>query len=347
MLEVGSRSPLSSRPHVDNLTHGLLGVAIGVLLPTGDRPSAHGISPTRKAAVLAGLLAAELPDLDSLWPAADPVLHALRAHRGLSHSLIFTPVVALAAAAVAKGVFRKAHLAPIALTALVSVLLAHLLADLWTGWGTRLLLPFSDQRLTLDWALVVDPLITLPLLFSFLWAMRRPERWKRAAATGLLLSAGYLATRIALREVNAAQLARHYPTAGRVEVFPSWFALRTWRYVVVLPDGTFAAGDSAAFGEIDEQRRARVRGAEALNEAARGVATVQEAIAWARIPQVEQLETSRGSTVRVADLRYHLRGEPTLAFVIELDRSGRVLEARLERGGSVKSLLERWRAKGS
>jgi inner membrane protein len=62
-----------------------------------------------QAAMLAAVLAAELPDIDYLLPADDAVLHTLQAHRGFTHALIFAPVVALIAAAIAKAIFRDAR----------------------------------------------------------------------------------------------------------------------------------------------------------------------------------------------------------------------------------------------
>jgi inner membrane protein len=47
--------------------------------------------------------------------------------------------------------------------------------------------------------------------------------------------------------------------------------------------------------------------------------------------------------VRIADLRYHLAGHPTLTFVLHLDATHAVRTARLERGGSAGELLRRWR----
>ena len=80
---------------MDSLTHGLLGLAIGSLRrPDGNR-----------AAVLLGcVLAAELPDLDYFWPADNSVLHSLKAHRGLTHSVFAAPLVAFAGVA-AKSLF--------------------------------------------------------------------------------------------------------------------------------------------------------------------------------------------------------------------------------------------------
>jgi inner membrane protein len=114
---------------MDSLTHGLLGLAIGALRrPDGDRT----------AVLVACVFAAEIPDLDYLWPADNSVLHSLKAHRGLSHSLFAAPLVALASTALTKLIFRRARAVSMFLWCLPAVLFAHLLADAWTGWGTRL-----------------------------------------------------------------------------------------------------------------------------------------------------------------------------------------------------------------
>ncbi|HYI03016.1 metal-dependent hydrolase, partial [Hyalangium sp.] len=57
---------------MDNLTHGLLGVAVGAL----RRPDTPGapLSATDKAVLLGCALAAELPDLDNLLPAENSVV---------------------------------------------------------------------------------------------------------------------------------------------------------------------------------------------------------------------------------------------------------------------------------
>src|SRR5688572_30001863 len=93
---------------MDTLTHGLLGAVIGAIpLPAALRRL--DVSP--RAAILAAVLAAELPDLDYLIPADDPVLHTLKAHRGLTHALVAAPFVALIAALLARLIFRNSRFA--------------------------------------------------------------------------------------------------------------------------------------------------------------------------------------------------------------------------------------------
>lgn len=321
---------------MDSLTHGLLGLAIGSL----RRPDSE-----RSAVLVACVLAAELPDLDYFVAASDPVLHALKAHRGLSHSLLAAPLVALGASLLSKLLFRRARLLPVYLWSLAAALVGHLLADAWTGWGTRLFLPFSQARVTLDWMLVVDPLFTAPLLVAALWGWRRRKLVRRALAWGLVLASLYLGVRVATKSLLTARVERSYPGANAVQVFPSWLGPAHWRYVAVWPDRYVVGKVSLGSAPSEQARHARGQLA-ALSQAAISNATVKEALAWARYPLIRERRRAQGGTqLAVADLRYHLNGEPTLTFVIELDARTQVVSATLERGGSARSLLERWRAR--
>lgn len=340
---------------MDNLTHGLLGLAIGALRrPDGPQrtpapgngprlgaPGMRRTSPTDRAVLLGCVIAAELPDLDSFLPAPDPVLHALFTHRGISHALIFSPVWAGLATLLAWLVFRRARLAPVFGFSWAAVVFAHLAADLWTGWGTRILLPFSDARWSLDYVSVIDPFFTLPLLAAALVALFRRRVWRRALLVGLALSTAYLGVRITSQRILLDRVEAAYPEALRVEVFPSLFSATNWRYVVVTPED-YATGRISLTGAPRPSKRQPLP--EPLPARLAENRTVAEALIWARLPLVSYGPTRDGvTTVRVADLRYHLGGDPTLAFVILVGPDGETIDAAMERGGSVGEVYERWR----
>jgi len=328
---------------MDNLTHGLLGLAIGALRRPDVQPGPDArASPTDRAVLVGAVLASELPDLDTLLARGDAVTVALHAHRGLSHSLLFSPVVALGATLAACALFRGARPRAVFLASLASVLVAHLLPDLWTGWGTRLLLPFSDARLSLDWTMVVDPWVTLPLLAGAGVAWRRRAVWRRALLVGMTCAAAYVGARVGAWAVLTGRVEAAYPSAVSVRVFPLPFSVGTWRYVATLPGGVLAAGEVPLASAPREARRVDAS-VDALPPDLRAVGPVREALAWARFPVVTVAPRDGGREVRISDLRYHLRGEPTLGFVIRLDAANHVTEARLERGGSASELLRRWR----
>ena len=98
------------------------------------------------------------------------------------------------------------------------------------------------------------------------------------------------------------------------------------------------------FAGVIEKRRVEASPNGPLPESLARVPSVDEATRWARFPVVAHASTaSGGARVEVADLRYHLRGEPTLRFVVELSSDGDVVAARMERGGSARELFERFR----
>jgi inner membrane protein len=347
---------------MDSLTHALLGLTVGALRKP-DAPSGASLTPTDRAVLVAAVVAAELPDLDYLWPAGDPVLRMLQAHRGLSHSLFLAPLVALAAAGIAKVFFRPARFRPVYLVALASVLFAHLLLDTWTGWGTRLLLPFLRERSTLDWMMVIDPWFTLPLLTGALVALRRRAEFRRWLTFGGAVAVAYLGLRIGLTAYATKTVRAAYPQTQAVFVFPEVLAVTKFRYVAHLGDG-HAAGNVGILASATE----KVRDFETYREpprelrrhsysgifvcdspyciarrAGRDAPALREAMDWARFPVVRiQSLPGFGRRFMVADLRYYWDGKPTLTFVIDLNDKGHQLAARLERGGSVRELFERW-----
>jgi inner membrane protein len=74
-------------------------------------------------------------------------------------------------------------------------LITHPILDCFTTYGTQILLPFTDKRVSFDNIAVADPLYTLPLIFGLLLAIRRPANDKMRSVLnwwGLGLSSVYM-----------------------------------------------------------------------------------------------------------------------------------------------------------
>lgn len=320
---------------MDTLTHALVGATVAAARWPGTHQPPATPRWTR-ATLIACVVAAELPDLDYLWPAGDPVLQTLQAHRGPSHALAAAPLWALGALGVGKLLARDVAAAPLYLRCLAAVVLGHLLPDLWTGWGTRLFLPISDRRLALDWTGVIDPFFTAPLLAGVLAGWRWRTHWRRAVGIGAAVATVYLASRIGLRHLLEREVRAAYPTARQITVFPALLGVTRWRYVAVTHED-HRVGEVALGAAPREQGRWPL--ASPVPAALGDQRPVAEALAWARFPVV----TLDGGELRVADLRYHLGGEPTLAFVFTFGPTGSMASARLDRGGTARDLLGRLR----
>lgn len=204
-------------------------------------------------------------------------------------------------------------------------------------------MPFSDARVSWDITGVVDPFVTLPLLAGAVWAIVKRNRWRKAVLVGFAVASLYLGFRTVSRAVLLDRVGGHYPQASRVEVFPALLSATGWRYVAALPNG-YAAGTVSILGSPKEQKHHPPSADIPLRLAS--IPTVGEALAWARLPLVTTVANENGDAeVHVADLRYHLGGEPTLSIVVDIAADGSVNAARLDRGGSAKELAKRWREK--
>jgi inner membrane protein len=141
---------------------------------TGACLSRSGCNRRTAYATLAMTLAAEAPDLDVLWRFAGPVA-SFQHHRGITHTLVGAPFVALAVTGVVylwhrfrkKPHVDRAGPPPrwflIWLFSLLAVL-SHLLLDFTNNYGLRPVFPFNPRWYSWDIVFIFEPLIFLALL---------------------------------------------------------------------------------------------------------------------------------------------------------------------------------------
>ena len=214
---------------MDNVTHGSLGIIAAILAaPAG----------LRKKAALAGLIAAELPDLDVfIFSAGDP-LFSLQIHRHFSHALIMIPVLGVLGVLLANGcrkAFRRQAIWRGMWLPAIAAVSTHGFCDTWTSYGTHLLWPFTERRESWDMISVIDPLMTLPLLACAVLAWCRGKRgpaWIGTAWVGFYLSLSLLQQHRAAAAVQDWAAAQHH-MPHRLTVKPSFANILVWRGMYV------------------------------------------------------------------------------------------------------------------
>src|SRR5271165_631936 len=153
---------------MDPITHFMTGACLG----------RSGFNRRTAYATLAMTLAAEAPDLDIVWGFRGP-LATFEHHRGITHTLIAAPVIALVTTGVVWLVHkwsstgkRRKPLRPglppprwglIWLFALIADL-SHLLLDYTNNYGIRPFFPFNPRWYERSIVFIIDPLIFLALL---------------------------------------------------------------------------------------------------------------------------------------------------------------------------------------
>jgi inner membrane protein len=177
-----------AQKNMDTLTHALSGALLG-------RAVSNKNIPRR---VAAGFFACAAPDLDFVLGLAGPVEYLLN-HRGVTHSLVLLPGWALLYSWILARLLRDpgGWRALFGITALA--LLAHIVGDLITSFGTIVLAPFSDWRAAIGTTFIIDlwfsGIILAGLVASaFLYKSRIP-----AVAASVVL-AGYVGFQYVQRE---------------------------------------------------------------------------------------------------------------------------------------------------
>ena len=223
---------------MDSFTQAVLGAAIG---EAGWRRT---LGPK---AVIAGALFGTVPDLDVVAGLAGDWASLIH-HRGISHALIFAPVMcfplgwAVHKWAKTGTLARWVHLA-------FWALLTHPVLDAFTPYGTQLLVPFSSARVAWDGISIVDPVYTGLLLLGLFvaWMFRsRPKvgasvAWVSLGLTTAYVGFGYGQSQRALRAGEAA-LAHHGFVVEEIRAVPTIATVFAWRIVARDPEGAIAVG---------------------------------------------------------------------------------------------------------
>lgn len=177
---------------MEPITHFLTGACIG----------RAGLNRKTAYATLAAVLAAEAADIDILWGFAGPV-EELKHHRGITHTLVFAPVVAAAVLGVvwlfdrwrkrrrsqrARKMQQKGETPPtrqvqpvcwnwVYCAALISAL-SHILLDWTNNYGVRPFFPFNPRWYAGSFVFIAEPVVWALLLSALIvpWLLGLADR---------------------------------------------------------------------------------------------------------------------------------------------------------------------------
>ncbi len=222
---------------MDSITHIALGACVGEILLS---------KKIGKKALLWGIIAQNLPDIDTIPGIFMRGDRALLFHRGITHSLFFALVMGLLLAWLAKNLHRKHVLSFATLAFFFCFQLAlHDLLDTCNSYGTGLLEPFSHHRFSINLLYVADPLFTIGLVVAALLLIFKSSKAKnrvRWATTAIAVSVIYLCFSV-INKINIdskvdASIKQNYFTT------PAPFNNMLW-YVVANADNGYYTGYSS------------------------------------------------------------------------------------------------------
>jgi len=311
---------------MDTFTHAVLGAVTSQL---GFRQRIG-----REAAwVAAGI--AIIPDLDmtvlsvkSFFGVPKMTFDMMVVHRGLSHSLLLLPLLAIPLALLWRAVRRRfAKGAGPSFWLLYFCVLAALwsqpLLDIFTSYGTQIFLPFTDMRVAIDALPIVDIIYT-PILLLTLLACLVVRLMKRRGATkvawiGFLLSVVYIAAGFGIHEAVLRQAKIQIGDCGQdraavaeFHAYPQIGTIFVWRVTRHCPRSWLAARVNVLFG-IDFRNAAQNSAEVVENEWTRKARELPEikTFYWFALGQVRAMysEENGNHLVDFYDMRYGVRPE--------------------------------------
>ncbi|QHI36569.1 hypothetical protein IMCC3317_19320 [Kordia antarctica] len=179
---------------MDSLTQATLGAVIGEVI--------LGKKIGSKGAIL-GAVIATIPDLDiALLPFYSDI-ERISIHRGFSHSILFSLIGAFLIAFILSKIKWTKHVLYWRLWVFSWLaLITHMLLDAFTTYGTQLLLPFSNYRVSFDSINIVDPFYTVPLLIGLILSLtlfRNKKNRGLFSKIGLVISTLYLVSTLGIK----------------------------------------------------------------------------------------------------------------------------------------------------
>jgi len=181
---------------MDSITQAALGAAVGEAI-LGKRLGRKG--------AIAGAIVATIPDLDVLITPLFNDFDRISIHRGYSHSIMFCIVGAFLVAYIMNRIkWTKAASYWKLWFFAFSALFTHVLLDAFTSYGTQLLLPFTNWRVSLDSISIIDPVYTIPLIIgtvaSIMLYKSKEKRRGLPNTLGLIVSSLYLVFTLANKQ---------------------------------------------------------------------------------------------------------------------------------------------------
>ena len=230
---------------LDSLTHIALGACMG---------EAFAGKKIGKKAMLWGILAQSIPDIDfiaSFWlNTSDNLL----AHRGITHSILFAIIITPIIAWFAFRLHRSHHISFLKWILFIgSVILIHLFLDAFNNYGVGWFEPFSHLRISFNTIYVADPFFSVipgialvMLIFITQKSTGRNWIWK----TGLIIPFFYLLYSVGNKFYVTAEtkkiLAAQNINFNKLLITPA--PLQTWLwFIAVGNDSGFYTGYRSVF----------------------------------------------------------------------------------------------------
>jgi inner membrane protein len=221
---------------MDTLTHALSGMLVA--------RASHRTEDTFPFWVgsWAGFFAGAFPDIDFISRLFGMTAY-LNFHRGFTHSVLLIPLWAILLAwlfaTISRGRYHWKQFLPICLLSLS----IHIFADIITAYGTEVLSPFSNLRLSIPTTFIIDFYFSGIILVAILSASFLKQHARRIALSGVIVLMVYVLMqgywmRMAVSEAYASVPTR-ITLDSRVAAIPQPLSPFNWKLIIETKDNYY------------------------------------------------------------------------------------------------------------
>ena len=216
---------------MDTITHSLTGALVATAF--GSKRFSNDAVPM-STRVVCGAIAGAFPDIDYFTALINYLSFITNWHRGITHSIVMLPFWALLLGITMALFLKRFRQWRYFVTLCAVVLGSHIILDVITSWDTLIFLPISDYRISLQYAFIIDPLLSAIVIVALILAMF--FRSRLIATAGICTLALYI-TSLAFLHHQALELAKsQIQTQGwqhaKAEALPQPFSPFNWKLII-------------------------------------------------------------------------------------------------------------------
>ncbi|MFH1636963.1 MAG: metal-dependent hydrolase [Candidatus Woesearchaeota archaeon] len=301
---------------MDNLTHGLFGLFIGIVVYYLLK-----FKTSRKKALIAAVIMAELPDIDIVVRAISAGFY-LEYHRQVTHSIIVIIIAALLVAWIMKKASGENYWKYAVLC--VSCIVSHVFLDLINAYGTQILYPFSHIRHAFSIVPVVDIYVFIIFGTGVVFLKLQKKDWYKVARATLFIFFIFLLFKSGLH-FNAVNRVSDLSGYSDVHVVPEMANPFGWRVIVDQPDYYLITNFDLTKGGY-EKFEIYEKESNALIETSKEALIARQFLAFSKYPYA----SVEGNTVTWVDMRYRIDDKAPFSAEITLDDDFNIVGEKLK-----------------
>ncbi|MEQ2526873.1 metal-dependent hydrolase [Robertmurraya yapensis] len=298
---------------MDTGTHIVMGLALAGLSTLDPEVAAN--STTATAVMIGTIVGSQAPDIDTVLKLRNNAVY-IRNHRGITHSIPAVLLWPIGITAVIYPFFPEANLLHLWLWTFLAVFL-HVFVDIFNGYGTQALRPFSPKWVALGMINTFDPIIFgLHVLGLIVWGLGAHPGFTFLVVYAVLV-AYYIIRFFAQRKV-VQEVKTLIPDATDIIISPT-MKFSQWR-IAVMNKHQFFVGRAYKNDVtiLDQFNRVKVPSSPVI-EAAKKDKNLSAFLSFSPVYRWEVDEYNDYYEVKFIDLRYRSKDHYPFVAVVQLD----------------------------